>query len=102
MTFFLTTHYMEETEEADRICIIDDGRIIADDTPARLRARHSRSVLTVTTDDAEAVIEAARAVGASPVADNGTLVIEVPAANVARGLPAAHGHRHRTEARRAG
>ena len=34
LTVFLTTHYLEETEEAARVCIIDDGRIIADDTPA--------------------------------------------------------------------
>jgi ABC-type multidrug transport system, ATPase component len=34
LTIFLTTHYLEETEEAARVCIIDDGRIIADDTPA--------------------------------------------------------------------
>jgi len=49
LTVFLTTHYMEETEEADRVCIIDHGRIIADGSPARLRAAHSSSVLTLTT-----------------------------------------------------
>lgn len=49
LTVFLTTHYMEETEEADRVCIIDRGRVIADGTPAELRARHSSSVLTLTT-----------------------------------------------------
>ncbi len=41
VTVFLTTHYMEE---ADRLCshvaIIDRGRIVALDEPARLRARH--------------------------------------------------------------
>jgi len=51
LTVFLTTHYMEETEEADRVCIIDRGRIIADGSPAELRARHSSSVLTLTTAD---------------------------------------------------
>jgi len=49
LTVFLTTHYMEETEEADRVCIIDHGRVIADGTPAELRAKHSSSVLTLTT-----------------------------------------------------
>lgn len=49
LTVFLTTHYMEETEEADRVCIIDHGRAIAEGTPAELRARHSSSVLTLTT-----------------------------------------------------
>ncbi|MDR1998634.1 MAG: ABC transporter ATP-binding protein [Frankiaceae bacterium] len=49
LTVFLTTHYMEETEEADRVCIIDRGRIVADGTPAGLRAAHSRNLLTLTT-----------------------------------------------------
>jgi len=49
LTVFLTTHYMEETEEADEVCIIDRGRVIAAGTPAQLRARHSSSVLTLTT-----------------------------------------------------
>jgi multidrug/hemolysin transport system ATP-binding protein len=49
LTVFLTTHYMEETEEADRVCIIERGRIIADGTPAELRAEHSSSTLTLTT-----------------------------------------------------
>ncbi|MDF1489892.1 ABC transporter ATP-binding protein [Tessaracoccus caeni] len=49
LTVFLTTHYMEETEEADRVCIIDRGKIIADGTPAGLRARYSSSILTLTT-----------------------------------------------------
>jgi ABC-2 type transport system ATP-binding protein len=38
-TVLLTTHYMEEADQlADRIGIIDAGRIIALDTPARLKA----------------------------------------------------------------
>jgi multidrug/hemolysin transport system ATP-binding protein len=49
LTVFLTTHYMEETEEADRVCIIDRGRIVAEGSPAELRARHSSSILTLTT-----------------------------------------------------
>lgn len=47
MTVFLTTHYMEETERADRVCIIDRGHIVADGTPTELRARYSSSVLTL-------------------------------------------------------
>ncbi len=49
LTVFLTTHYMEETEEVDQVCIIDHGRIIANGTPSELRARHSSSILTLTT-----------------------------------------------------
>ncbi|MFD2672276.1 ABC transporter ATP-binding protein [Marinicrinis sediminis] len=36
-TTILTTHYMEEAEKlSDRVCIVDQGKIIAMDTPAQL------------------------------------------------------------------
>jgi len=39
-TVVLTTHVMEEANRvADRIIVIDRGRVIADDTPARIKAR---------------------------------------------------------------
>jgi ABC-2 type transport system ATP-binding protein len=38
-TLFLTTHYLEEADTmAERVMIIDHGRVIADDTPAKLKA----------------------------------------------------------------
>lgn len=38
-TVVLTTHYMDEADAlADRVIVIDHGRIIADDSPARLRS----------------------------------------------------------------
>ncbi len=46
VTVFLTTHYMEEAERvAHRIAIIDHGRIIAQGTPAELRAQTSTETL---------------------------------------------------------
>ncbi len=39
VTVFLTTHYMEEADQlCDRVAIVDQGRIVALDTPARLKA----------------------------------------------------------------
>ena len=39
-TIVLTTHYMDEAEHlADRICVIAQGRVVAEDTPGNLRAR---------------------------------------------------------------
>src|SRR4029077_3496126 len=41
-TVVLTSHYMEEAQRlCDRIAIIDHGKIVALDTPARLIAQHS-------------------------------------------------------------
>jgi ABC-2 type transport system ATP-binding protein len=46
VTVFLTTHYMEEAERAaHRIAIIDHGRIVAQGTPAELKAQHGASTL---------------------------------------------------------
>lgn len=53
-TVFLTTHYMEETEAADAVCIIDHGRLVAQGTPAELRRQHSSSVLSMKFSDAHA------------------------------------------------
>ncbi len=36
-TVFMTTHYMDEAENCDRVAIIDQGRIVALDTPAGLK-----------------------------------------------------------------
>jgi ABC-type multidrug transport system, ATPase component len=38
ITIFLTTHYMDEAENCDRIAIIDHGVIVAIDTPEALKA----------------------------------------------------------------
>jgi ABC-2 type transport system ATP-binding protein len=37
-TILLTTHYLEEAEQADRICIIDRGRVVSYGTPAEIKA----------------------------------------------------------------
>jgi ABC-2 type transport system ATP-binding protein len=38
-TVFLTTHYLEEAEDADRVCVIDHGRVVASGTPHELKAQ---------------------------------------------------------------
>jgi len=44
VTVFLTTHYMEEADQlSDRVAIIDQGHIVALDTPDRLKAEHGES-----------------------------------------------------------
>ncbi|MBU4464702.1 MAG: ABC transporter ATP-binding protein [Actinobacteria bacterium] len=91
LTVFLTTHYMEETEEADRVCIIDRGRIVADDTPTSLRSTYSRSILSVTTADADALTAIAARHGATTQRDGAIVLVPVPDADVARRILADHG-----------
>jgi ABC-2 type transport system ATP-binding protein len=50
-TVFFTTHYMEEAEVADRIALIDSGRIVALGTPQELKARVGGGIVTMKTDD---------------------------------------------------
>jgi ABC-2 type transport system ATP-binding protein len=50
-TIVLTTHYLDEVDQlAERVIVIDHGRIIADDTPARLKAEHAGDRITLTFD----------------------------------------------------
>lgn len=42
ITVFLTTHYLEEVESADAVAIIDKGRLVAQGTPASLKAQLAR------------------------------------------------------------
>lgn len=50
MTIFLTTHYMEETKDADRVVILDKGQIIETGTPSELKSKHASSRLVWYTD----------------------------------------------------
>ena len=45
MTVFLTTHYMEETDHADRVAIMDYGKILCLDTPQKLKTEYSDDTL---------------------------------------------------------
>jgi len=52
MTIFLTTHYMEEADElCDRIAIIDHGKIIALDTPKKLKESMGGDTIVLDVDD---------------------------------------------------
>lgn len=43
ITVFVTTHYMDEAEYCDRISIMNEGRIVALDTPAELKRNYNAS-----------------------------------------------------------
>jgi ABC-2 type transport system ATP-binding protein len=56
ITIFLTTHYMDEAENCDRIAIIDHGKIVAIDTPENLKASVGKDRVQISTDDDQATI----------------------------------------------
>jgi len=43
ITVFVTTHYMDEAEYCDRVTIMNEGKIVALDTPSALRKQYSSS-----------------------------------------------------------
>ena len=52
ITVFMTTHYMDEAENCDRIAIIDHGKIQAIDTPVALKRTLGGDTIIVGGDDA--------------------------------------------------
>jgi ABC-2 type transport system ATP-binding protein len=53
-TIFLTTQYLEEADElADRVAIIDHGRIVRQGTPAELKAEVGADVIDVAVEERE-------------------------------------------------
>jgi ABC-2 type transport system ATP-binding protein len=78
MTLLLTTQYLEEAERlADRIMVIDGGRVIAEGTSEELKHRLGATIVEVRLGDAAAA-ERARAhlggIGAAEVLDDGRTV----------------------------
>ena len=61
ITIFLTTHYMDEAEHCDRIAIIDDGEIVALDTPEALKEAVGRDRIEIAVEDTEAAITSLKA-----------------------------------------
>jgi ABC-2 type transport system ATP-binding protein len=65
VTVFLTTQYLEEADAlANRVGIIDRGKIVAEDTPAKLKAQIGRPTVEVTPDKPADRPKVERAVGA--------------------------------------
>ena len=63
LTIFMTTHYMDEADlNCDRIGVIDHGKIIALDTPERLKDAVGGDVITLRTADNAAAVDEIRRV----------------------------------------
>lgn len=59
-TIFLTTHYMDEADKADRIAIIDHGKLVAIDAPERLKKLVGKDIIFVKTADNDRAAEELR------------------------------------------
>jgi ABC-2 type transport system ATP-binding protein len=85
-TVLLTTQYLDEVDNlADRIAVIDDGRTIADDTPAALKNRIGGDRIEVVVQDAAEIPDAVKAVArvaeVEPAVDLAELRVQAPVAD---------------------
>lgn len=53
MTVVLTTHYLNEADDADKIYIVDHGQVIAQGSADQIKERYARNVLRILTPDSE-------------------------------------------------
>ena len=73
VTVLLTTHYMEEADElADRVVIIDRGRIVAEGTPSSLKDSVGGDVIKISCDNPEELKKAIEECGCE-IADEPSL-----------------------------
>ncbi len=47
ITVLVTTHYIEEVEGCDRVCVVDQGKVLALDTPEALKRDHGQQLLRI-------------------------------------------------------
>ncbi|MFH8726462.1 ATP-binding cassette domain-containing protein [Streptomyces termitum] len=66
-TVLLTTQYLEEADRlADRISVVDGGRVVAEGTPGELKNRAGRDRIDVVVRDADRLDEAVRVLPFAP------------------------------------
>ena len=62
-TILFSTHYLAEAEPADRVVLLSRGTVVADDTPAVLRAAVGAEVAEIEGPGAERLVRALRGLG---------------------------------------
>lgn len=62
-TVLLTTHYLEEAEQADRICIINRGKVVSDGTPSEVKSQLLDSYLLIDAGDRSRLLDELKTLG---------------------------------------
>lgn len=63
-TVLFSTHYLSEAESADRVVLLSQGRVVANDSPGSLRATIGAEVAEIDGPGAERLVKALRGLGA--------------------------------------
>ena len=79
LTIFLTTHYMDEAEHSDRIAVIDDGRIVATDSPQSLKSQIQGDLVVIKSAQLEPISAKLRdAFSLTPKIMDEAVTVQVP------------------------
>jgi ABC-2 type transport system ATP-binding protein len=77
-TVFLTTHYLDEAEDSDRVCVIDHGRIATLETPAELKRQLLERVVLLDAVDRDGLVAELRRLGSLVGLDAASGLLRVP------------------------
>lgn len=75
LTVVVTTHYIDEVEGCDRVCIIDRGSVLALEPPERLKRRTARERVRITPRDAGARAALVEELGHRVIASTDTSIL---------------------------
>ena len=81
-TVFLTTHYLEEAEQANRVCVLDHGRIVAFGTPTQLKRQLTQEYVLLDATDRAALEVELRQRGVAFCDERGLIRVESSGAHV--------------------
>ena len=77
VTILVTTHLMEEAERCDRLGILNEGKLVALDSPDALKAKIGGDVIIISTREPEKLRQAIESkFGGNPLVLDGTVRIE--------------------------
>lgn len=89
-TIFLTTHYLEEADQmAERVMVMDGGRVIADDTADRLKTDLAGDWLVIGADEPARVAEVVAGAVEVQEAQGGSVSVSLRVPDGPEALPAA-------------
>ena len=81
ITIFMTTHYMDEAENCNRIAIIDHGKIIALNSPEGLKIDLGGDTVKITTENVSEAEKEIKSLNLKPTITNNNISIQVPNGN---------------------
>ena len=84
MSILLTTHYMEESDKADRIVIIDEGKLVAEGSPVQLKDRYSSDCVKIYRKQSDEADKLLKGEGMEFVYEHNAYRVSVPDSAAAR------------------